>query len=187
MRRPIVFIHGFGGGKQEYTPIIRFLTADSTVTCYQFSYDQKFGQISLSLIADKLNEYVSANVSETAFDIVALSQGGIIARSYIARYHDRQIGACVTVCTPHRGSLLARIGILPGIKELAPSSSFLRNLDSEKTAYYAIYNPLDLMVFPGTYARFDSARENKKILTWTHPLTFSHPLTLAYIKRVLAL
>ncbi len=186
MTHPVVFIHGFKGGTHEYQQIIKYLNIYGDAVCYEFSYNEKFGQVSLKNIAEKLHEFILANCVESEIDIVALSQGGVIARYYIGKYHDRKIRKCITICTPHHGSLLAYLGIFPGIKELQPRSLFLKELDTNHAEYYAVYNPLDLMVFPGWSGIFARAKENKRVVSLFHPLTFSHPETLAFIRTALS-
>lgn len=185
MKNPIVFIHGFGGGSYEYKPIIRYLKKHDDPVCYEFCYKKKFGQVSLKVIAQELHEFILAHVTEPELDIVAISQGGVIARYYIAHYQDRKIRKCITLCSPHQGSLLAYIGILPGIKELQPSSSFLKELDVKNAEYYAVYNPADLMVLPGWFAKLREAKENKKVFSLLHPFTFSDRTTLKFIYNTL--
>ena len=181
LKRPIVFIHGFGGGSYEYQPISRFLQEQGLAPCYEFSYTEKIGQVSLKKIAWQLNAFLQT-LPDHEFDIVALSQGGIIARLAIAYLIGKKIRTCVTVCTPHHGSLLAYVGFLPGIRELRPGSPLFHELDSSRATYYAVWNPLDMMVIPGSSAKFEHAQENKKVVALLHPLTFSHPETIKFLK-----
>ena len=186
MNYPILFIHGFAGGKYEYQPIISFLKTHGDPVCYEFFYARKFGQVSISAIGDELHEFIVKHISEPEIDVIAFSQGGVIARWYIAHYQDKKIRKCITLCSPHSGSLVANIGVLPGIKDLQPNSPLLEQLDTKKAEYYAVYNPLDLMVFPGWSAKLACARENKKILALSHQLTFWRKKTLRYILSVLS-
>jgi len=185
MNNPILFIHGFGGGKYEYKPVIKFLNNNGDHKCYEFVYKEKFGQSSLKIIAEHLHKYVAEHIAEPKLDIVAISQGGIIARYYISNYSDKKIDKCVTLCTPHSGSLVAYFGFLPGIKELRPGSQLLKNLDTKKAEYYAVYNPFDLFVFPGWKAKLNCAKENKKIYSALHQFTFWNKRTLNFILSAL--
>jgi len=185
MKHPILFIHGFGGSEYEYKPIIKFLKNHGNPNCYRFIYKEKFGQSSIKLIAEHLHEYIVKNVSEAEIDVIALSQGGIIARYYIAHYSDKKINKCITICTPHSGSLVAYLGFLPGMKELRPNSSLLKDLDIDRAEYYAVYNPLDLFVVPGWSAKLEFAKENKKVYSLLHPLTFWNKNTLNFILSIL--
>lgn len=185
MKKSVLFIHGFGGGKYEYKPVIKFLKDHGDFVCYEFEYNEKFGLTSLKLIAEKLHKYVSEFVKEPEIYIIGFSQGGIIVRYYIRHFSDKKVKKCITLCTPHKGSLIASVvGVFPGIKELQPNSQLLKELDT-KTDYYAVYNPLDLMVFPGWRARLDCAKENKMIFSFSHQLTFWRKKTLKYILSIL--
>lgn len=186
MKYPILFIHGFAGGRYEYQPIISFLKKHGNSVCYEFVYEKKFGIASLKKIADELHEFVISNVKEPEIDIVAMSQGGVIARWYIGKYRDKKIRRCITLCSPHHGSLLAYIGIFPGIKDLQPGSPFLKELDSDGAEYYTVYNPLDLMVVPGWSGKMEKAKENKCVYALAHPLTFWNKKTCEFILRVLS-
>jgi triacylglycerol lipase len=185
--KPIVLIHGFGGGAYEFKPIIRFLKKNRVIKCYEFTYNQKFGQVSLKSISEEFSAFIKKNVAEKEFYIIGISQGGIIARYYIQNSKDRKIRKCITVCTPHKGSLLAYLSWKPGFLDLRPGSKLLTELNKKKdtTRYFCVYNPLDLMVFPGTNAILDKAAENKRVISLAHPLTFWAKPTLCFILKKL--
>jgi len=185
MTRSILFIHGFGGGRYEYYPVIKFLKKNSNPICYEFTYKKKFGQVSFKKIAEDLDNFIKANIKDSEVDIIGFSQGGIIARYYLAHYFSIKVRRCITICTPHKGSFMAHIGFLPGIKELQPKSKFLAELDSSKAEYYSVYNPFDLFVFPGWNSKFEHAKENKKVYSMLHQMTFWNRKTLEFIKKVL--
>lgn len=185
IQNPIIFIHGLGGGSYEYKPVINFIEKNLKVKIYEFTYARRFGQVSLNDIARELSEYINNNVKEGQINIIAFSQGGIVARSYITNYSDKKIDKCITVCTPHNGSFFAYFLFLKGIKELRPKSLLLRNLDIHKASYYSVYNPLDLVVFPGISAKFKHAKENKKVFALLHKFTFTNKNTLEFILNVL--
>lgn len=185
-KNPILFIHGFGGGKEEYQSIISYLKTLGSPKCYEFFYAQSLGEVSLRVIAEQLHVFIAEHIAEHELDIIGLSQGGVIARYYIKHFTDKKIRTCITICTPHQGSLLAHVGTRPGIKDLQPMSELLTDLDCDKADYYAVHNPLDLIVFPGWNARMDDAKENKCVWALTHPLTFSDRATLDFIQASLS-
>jgi pimeloyl-ACP methyl ester carboxylesterase len=185
MQHPILFIHGFGGSRKEFQPIISYLKRHGDVPCYEFCYNKKFGEVSLRVIAAELHNFIVAQVTEPVIDIVAVSQGGIIARYYLSHFDDVIVRKCITLCTPHQVTYLAYLGRRIGVRELRPGSDLLRELDTVKTQYFAIYNPLDLMVFPGSRARFSSAQENKMVVSPLHQLTFWNKRTLEYVVSTL--
>jgi triacylglycerol lipase len=184
---PIVFIHGLCGGRYEYQPILRFLRRNGFEKFYEFDYSEKYGGLSMRDLAKQFERYVAANVPEKEFNIIGISQGGIIARQFIAENKRKVVKNCITLCSPHKGSLMAYLSRRPGILDLRPGSAILRSLHdrSDKTRYYAVHTPFDLMVFPGKNAILDGALENKRVLSLLHPLAFWSRPTLRFILRVL--
>jgi triacylglycerol lipase len=185
---PIVFIHGFGGGTYEYQPIKTFLRKNGFGKFYEFRYAERFGELSMEDLGKKFGRFVATSVKEKEFAIIGLSQGGIIARQFISNVPKNKIvKTCITICTPHIGSLMAYLSGRPGIVDLRPNSVFLNSLGSSngKTRYYAVHTPFDLMVFPGTNARFEKAIENKRVLSLLHPLAFWCRPTLRFILSAL--
>lgn len=180
---PIVFIHGFGGGSYEFQPIIRFLKKNGHKKFYEFCYEKKWGEVSLKEIAKEFAHFLDKNVKEETITIVAMSQGGIIAGYYLQHLNKKKVKKCFTICTPYKGSVTAYLSSRPGAKELRPQSAFLKkiNFPTKRTKFYAVYNPLDLMVFPGTNAIFDKATKNKRVFSVGHLFTFWNKHTLQFI------
>ncbi len=187
---PILFIHGFGGGAYEFQPIIRYLKKRGYDKFYEFTYEKKHGDIPLSEVAKELADFVKQNVTEQGFHIIGVSQGGIIARYYLQNFNKKIVPKCVTLCTPHNGSLMAYLSNKPGFVDLRPGSKLLRELEEHEhkvslTLFYGVYTPFDLMVFPGWYAKNKFANEMKMVLAPLHPLAFWWPSTLRFVLRVL--
>jgi len=148
-------------------------------------YIKKFGQVSLTKIAEDLKVFVDDNLKNKKYYVIAISQGGIVWRIFTMNnlVGRENILKIFTLCTPHNGSKLAHILKHEGIQELRPQSNLLQQLEKNDDGleYYAIYNPLDLMVFPGTSAIFSKAQENIRVFDFFHPLTFWNKKTLRFI------
>jgi hypothetical protein len=43
MKHPIVLVHGFGGGRHEFKPIVTFLKQHGHTEIYEFTYKEKWG------------------------------------------------------------------------------------------------------------------------------------------------
>lgn len=180
----VIFVHGFGGGRYEYQPLINFLK-NYKIKSYEFLYKERFGQVSLKKIAKQLNEFIRKNV-KGKFILLGLSQGGIISTYYLEYLNGKKFcEKCIAICTPFYGSNLAYLFSLKGAKELRPKSVFLKKLREKikksKVKYYSIWNPLDLAVFPGKNANLEYARKSKKVISILHPKTFWEKETKEFI------
>lgn len=182
---PILFIHGLAGYNEQYQPIMEYLKKKGIKKFYEFNYDNKFGLAPIKIVAKELSDFITKNIKEKDINIIAMSQGGIIALACLKYYNpDKNIKKLITLCTPHRGSLLAKIMNLPGTIDLRPKSELLKELEifskEDKINIYSIYTPFDLMVFPGWNARVKHGK-NKIIFAPTHPAAFNWPTTMQII------
>lgn len=183
---PIVFIHGFGAGKKQYQPLLKYLKKKGIHKFYEFDYDNKFGLASIKLTAKDLQEFILENVKEESVNIIAISQGGIIALAYLKYYKNKNVNKLFTLCSPHSGSMLANIMNLPGLVELRKNSKLLKELEvflgESGIDIYSVYTPFDLMVFPGWNARSKFGKK-KIVFAPTHPSAFSWPATMKFIYK----
>jgi len=183
---PIIFVHGIGGDRKQYKPIMDYLRKNNINNFYEFNYVNKFGFCHIKDLAEELAEFIKDNVKEKAVNIIGFSQGGIIALAYLRFYKNAEVEKLFTVCTPHRGSKLAKIMSLPGFVDLRPGSDLLKELEKFtincETEIYALYTPLDIMVFPGWNARQKHGK-NKIIFAPEHNVAFSWLTTKKFILK----
>lgn len=186
---PILFIHGWGADKKQYQPIIKYLKNKGINNFYEFEYENTIGFVPIKSIAKEAAEFINKNIKEDGINIIGISQGGIIALAYLKYYKNKNIKKLFTLCTPHKGSLLANIMNLPGLIDLRKNSELLNELEifvqKEKIDIYSVYTPFDLMVFPGWNAKSKHGK-NKIIFALTHPAAFSSLSTLKFIYKNLA-
>lgn len=182
--KPILFIHGFGGDRKQYASLIQYFKKKGINNFYEFNYDNKFGLAPVKVIAKEMADFISENIREEDINIVAISQGGIIALAYLKYYKNKNVDKLFTLCSPHRGSKLAKIMNLPGLIDLQPNSNLLNELETfmqeNKINVYSIYTPFDLMVLPGWNARSKYGK-NKIIFAPAHPLVFLWPSVKRFI------
>jgi triacylglycerol lipase len=183
-------IHGFGGGMRDYGALKRYLKKHKhEVEFFEFTYSEKFGGVPVDTLAEQLAAYIREHIGQEKFFVVGFSQGGIIFRRLILKHPEfkDQVRAVVTVCTPHQGTTIAKAGFGKGVEDLRPGSKMLCELDDydDGIPYYAIYNPYDLVVVPGTNAQYKRAVTNKPVHGLSHSLTFGNPDTLRFIEEVL--
>ncbi len=181
---PILFIHGFGAGKKQYQPIKKYLKKKGINNFYEFDYDNKFGLASFKLTAKVLSNFIEENIKEENINIIAISQGGIIALEYLKYFKNKNVKKLFTLCSPHSGSMLANMAVLPGLVDLRANSKLLKELETfvrdSKIDIYSVYTPFDLMVFPGWRARSKYGKQ-KIVFAPTHPFAFWWPATFKFI------
>lgn len=91
--------------------------------------------------------------------LVGHSMGGLAARAYLRRYGELRVARLITLGTPHRGSLLAHLGIGRNARQMEPGSAWLRELAQTPLPVpcVAIYSCHDNYVMPQLNARLESA------------------------------
>ena len=188
---PILFIHGFSGGRFHYLPIENYLKKKGIRKIYEFNYKNKFWQVSLREIAKELDKFIDNNVKEKQISIVAISQGGLIAHHYVQN-HKNNVKKCISVCTPYKGVWWATIFsfLNQGLKDLSIKSNFIKEInanmkkESRKVKLYSIWTPFDIIVFPGVSAKLKGSK-SKRVLAIEHHLAFWSPKTKKAVFRFL--
>jgi len=183
---PILFVHGLFGSKKEYQSILRYLRKRGFSNFYEFEYKNNWGQVGIKKIAKELADFVDKNIKEDSFNIVAISQGGIISLTYLRYSNKKLVGKLFTICSPHQGTFDAYLLNRPGLIDLRPGSELLKEVEEFgkqiKTEIFATYTPFDLTVFPGWYAK-PRYGKIKMILAPAHPLAPSWPSTKKFIYK----
>ncbi|MCX6722992.1 MAG: hypothetical protein NT094_02870 [Candidatus Staskawiczbacteria bacterium] len=183
---PILFVHGIVGDAKQYQPIIKYLRKKGINNFYEFSYESRIGIHPIKVIAEELADYIKENVKEENINIIAFSQGGIIALAYLKFFKNKDIDKIFTICSPHKGSALAYLLNLPGFIDLRPNSKLLKELEDftqgNKINIYSLYTPLDLVVLPGWNAK-PKHGQTKMVLAPTHTSAFSWPSTMDFIYK----
>lgn len=70
--------------------------------------------------------------------LVGHSMGGLVARAYLRRYGELRVARLITLGTPHRGSLLAHLGIGRNARQMEPGSVWLRELAKPRCRFPAL-------------------------------------------------
>jgi triacylglycerol lipase len=94
-------------------------------------------------------------------NVVGFSMGGLIIRAAHLVDPTLPLRRAAFLNSPHSGSWLSWLLPLRGIRQMRPGSEFMRQLRDAPWDIPTLVTwcPLDLMVFPGTSARWDKAQE----------------------------
>jgi triacylglycerol lipase len=186
----ILLLHGFLGSPGNFDPLREYFSKRGHgIAYFDYYYSESIGQKSFTQLSDGLAAYVHKELDGEKFSIIAFSQGGILFRTFAMRYPELtdQVEKVITVCTPHYGSLWANVEYGPGIADLKPGSELLKTLNSydDHLPYYAVYNPIDEVVVPGTSGKFERAKQVKEVSRFMHHLTLSDPNTMEFVEKIL--
>lgn len=101
----VILIHGLHQAPFIMRPLAKRLRAEGFDT-HQYGYRSMRDAIGTN--SARLHQWLEANhAPNRPIDLVGHSLGGLIIRDFLARYPQWQIGRCVTLGTPHKGSICA--------------------------------------------------------------------------------
>ncbi|MBI5489912.1 MAG: hypothetical protein HY905_21430 [Deltaproteobacteria bacterium] len=184
--RPVVFVHGLGGGPGNFLPMRLFFKLQGRSR----TYAAPLGDApSLEAMAPRLAAYLDAVVAanglpaDARLDVVTHSMGGLAARLVLEDERLRaRVAVLVTMAAPHAGSHLARYGNTPSSLELRPDSDVLVRLARQLPwrgppawpRLVALWSAADVIVLPASSCAVDGA-ENVELPGFTHYGYLIHP------------
>lgn len=122
--------------------------------------------------------------------LVGYSMGGMVVREALRQMPELPVSSVTFIHVPHRGTLLAHLWPLPGVRQLCPGHPFLKRLEGQPWPWPTlnIWCPGDLMVVPGWRSRWIGAGRNVVCRVPAHvwPIysTFWHREISAFIRLV---
>ncbi|MBN1945259.1 MAG: alpha/beta fold hydrolase [Bradymonadales bacterium] len=178
-KRLVVLVHGYAQGRAAFETMERLLSTPFfdifPITAGYQPYSQDI-RTSAEQERERI-EYILARTDIEEIALVGHSQGGLVIRDIIQRqqFTDR-VRHCVFLATPHMGTWAGVAGYLHGAvasvlgtmwkkariegesgKQMIPQSAFLRSLNERDLpggiAYTNLYNYIDPLVWPASYAR----------------------------------
>lgn len=184
--RPVIFVSGLGGGPGNFLPMRLFFRLVGRSRSYTLGYDSRE---SLEAMASRLGDFVLEVIernglpAEAKVDVVAHSQGGLVARLALEEERVRsRVATLVTLGAPHSGSHLARYGATPYWRNLRPDSEVLARLarqlpwrgPPEQPRLVCLWSDADVVLLPASSARVLGA-ENVEVPGFTHYSYLVHP------------
>jgi triacylglycerol esterase/lipase EstA (alpha/beta hydrolase family) len=163
--RPVVLVHGLAMTHTSWFWLGRRLAAVGIGPIFGFTY---FSPQSVRRSAENLAIFIQHRIAKTGadrVDLVAHSLGGIIARYYLERLGgSSHVAHLITIGTPHRGTLLARFGLVPSGREMAADSVLFDQIGplraSEEVRYTSIWSTHDAIIVPPASSSIAPAGED---------------------------
>ncbi len=150
---PLVFVHGWGGGRGDFIPMAWYLNRMGRRRSYSIRFEES-GDLEArgAELAEFLKEVIEVT-GEPQVDIVAHSMGGVVARVAILRCGMGEvIRRVVTLGSPHGGTFAARLGNTPVTHDMRPHSEFLEGLAQEPLPstvdLTSFFSRSDLVIMP---------------------------------------
>lgn len=151
---PVVMLHGFFHNRSGFYVMRQHLQKSGFNKLYTFNYSVLTNNIEgiADAFAERIEEILLLTRREKVH-IIGHSLGGLIARYYIqALGGDTRVAKCVTMGTPHFGTMTAYLSVLPTALQMRPGSQFLANLAAlpvpKRVRWYSFYSRRDVLVFP---------------------------------------
>jgi pimeloyl-ACP methyl ester carboxylesterase len=156
---PILLAHGIIDNHTVFTLMRRQLLRRGFTRIHTFSYSPL--TLDVRSTAERLGAEVEALCEESGSEqihVIGHSLGGLIARYYIQRLGgDRRVHTCVTLGTPHEGTVAARLLPWPLVKQVRPDSDLMTELAEPapgcQTRFVAFYSDVDQLIVPQRRAR----------------------------------
>lgn len=152
--RPVVMVPGYLDASWYFTLIEKRTQALKRST-HMIALFPNISDITVA--AKRLAAHVEKVKRETGadkVDIVAHSEGGLIARQFVKfEGGDADVGRFVSLAVPHHGTVLGYVGPGKGADQMQPKSAFLQALnDPDEShgdiAYTSIRGNLDEIILP---------------------------------------
>jgi triacylglycerol lipase len=145
-KTPIIFVHGLYHNHTAWYLYLRWFRRWGWDHMKAINLRGKFRSIhEFSRILAEEVEKVMAESQSDQVDLVGLSMGGLVIRSYLTG-------------SPHGGSKMAVFGLGQAAKEMIPGSIFLESLNQGVQIpagghFYAVYTIVDNLVLPNESAK----------------------------------
>ena len=158
---PIVLVHGIFDNRSIFAPMRRALRRRGFGSTYALNYNAVTDDV--RGVAMRLGDLVQEVCEETGHDrihVVGHSMGGLIGRYLVQRLGgDEFIHTLVTLGTPHKGTLPARLVPLTVARQMRSDGDLIAELAEPahgcRTRFIAFWSDIDQLVIPSPHGRID--------------------------------
>ncbi len=112
-------------------------------------------------VSRRIDEICAAAGTEQAI-LVGHSMGGLVSRAYLRRHGAARVAKLITLGSPHRGSMLAKLGLGENGRQMVPGSAWLAGLNAPGAVplpeTVSIYSCQDNYVMPQDSSVLEGAK-----------------------------
>jgi triacylglycerol lipase len=190
---PIVLTPGFLDNTHKLSSLVNLLQR-SGLEPLAISPQPSDGSVGIDNLAVKLAQEIDAKLGpDQPIEFFGFSMGGLIGRYYVQELGGaKRVRRLLTLATPHRGSLTARLlPPRPALTQMYPDSEFLMELNRDltpltETNFKALWTPFDLSVTPASNCYLPSLPE-RRLFSPFHGTLLRDPIVLREVVRCLML
>ena len=182
---PVLVVHGLWDNTRRIAPLVRGLQARGLTKVHAFNLVPASGSAPLEVLATQVAEQARClhATTESPINVVGFSMGALVTRYYLQEMAEQgAVRHFVSIAGPHHGTLTAYAGFGVGIRQMRPSSDFVRSLGTDvgplHTRVHCLYTPYDAMIVPARSAILQGAASVHRIPAPWHR-------ALLYDRRVL--
>ena len=156
MATPTLILDGFLGRPGRWMRLARLIEQRTDSGATLFRYDST-GRQSLPTLGRKLADAVAAVGGPV--NLVGFSMGGLVIRAAKLLEPTLPLHRAVFINSPHRGTWLAHLWPLPGVRQMRPRDAFQATLAAAAwdVPTLVVYNRFDGIVFPAVSTRYAMA------------------------------
>ena len=164
---PVILVHGLACNRGNWFWFRRQLEQRGHLA-FTIDYAPWFARIATypAQLARAIDEVLAATGARQV-TIVGHSMGGLVARAYLDEFGGGKVARVITLGTPHRGTWMARFGLTPNVRDMAPGSPWLtalREREAKRSAqpyagFTCVFTFHDNLVTPQTNATLPGASQ----------------------------
>lgn len=176
--RAVLLVHGFGCNRGFWLPWLQRLRNEGR-SYIALTLEPPWGPI--ERYAAAIEAAVMRLERQTGMPpvIVAHSMGGLAVRNWWVQTRVDRIHRLITLGSPHHGTVLARLGHLPNVRQMRRHNAWLQALferegEERRRRASCFWSLCDNIVFPADTATLEGAA-NHRIVDTGHVAMVGHP------------
>jgi len=161
-RLPVLLIHGYQCNRGFWL-WLRSRLSRAGWQVATISLDPVFNDIDgyVEQVSRRIEDVCAASGAAQAI-LVGHSMGGLVSRAYLRRHGAARVAKLITLGSPHRGSMLAKLGLGENGRQMVPGSAWLAGLNAPGAVplpeTVSIYSCQDNYVMPQDSSILEGAK-----------------------------
>lgn len=150
------------------------------------------GSVPIPRLAQQLADFIDGGFApDEPVNLFGFSMGGLIHRYYLQKMDGwRRVRKFVTVASPHRGTMTARLATYEAALQMRPDSDFIADLNRDlsplqQVEFTSIWSPFDLTIVPANSSVLPVGKA-RRVWSPAHGVMMYDPNVMRVIAQTLA-